>query len=261
MSIQHLGGIAGRAVLGDKSRQRVTILHEVGRPKLFVGVIQALFNPGELRYKRDVSWTIDPVSGQTIVAASPRIEFKSSSPQTLSIDLFFDTYEGEPEMSVGALPAPARLPNRRFAGGPSAVDVTAHTNRVARLATVFQELHRPPRCQLWWGQYLLLRGVLTNLSEQFTFFLADGTPVRAVLSCTFTETVDEDDWALIPELHSADIPKRRVVRQGDTLSSIALEEYNDASLWRSIASANDIDDPRRALRPGMALLIPSLRIG
>jgi nucleoid-associated protein YgaU len=264
MSIQHLFGVAGKVDIGAKVRQQVVILHEVAVPKLYVGQIQALFNPSELRYQRDVSWAIDPISGQTIVAASPRVEFKSASPQTLAIDLFFDTSEGEPQPAVGGFSAPVRPPlltNPFAVGSPSAVDVSRFTNRVAQLATVWQELHRPPRCQLWWGQYCLIRGVLTNLSEQYSYFLGDGTPVRAVLSCTFTEALDDADFALLPELHSADVPKRRVVRRGDTLSSIAQQEYNDASLWRNIASANHIDDPRGGVTPGQLLLIPSLRAG
>jgi nucleoid-associated protein YgaU len=258
MSIAHLGGIAGKAIVGGESQQRVLILHEIGRPKLYVGRIDALFNPSQLSYSRDVSWAIDPISGQTIVAASPRVEFKSSAPQTLSIELFFDTYEGGPPLVTAN--GGVRAPSTTFSSA-SAVDVTPFTNQVSTLATVFQELHRPPRCQLWWGQYLLIRGVLTNVREQFTFFLADGTPVRAVVNCTFTEAIDEDDWALVPELHSADVPKRRVVRLGDTLSSIALEEYNDATLWRQIAVANRIDDPRNDIKPGRVLLIPSLPVG
>jgi nucleoid-associated protein YgaU len=261
MSIQNLGGTTGTVDLGTRSRQKVLIKHEIARPKQFTGQIRALFNPNELRYSREVTWDIDPISGQTLVAASPRIEFHGSRPQTLAIELFFDTYEGVPPPATAAFTAPPPPPSNPLAAGtPSAVDVTQFTSQVAKLATVFPELHRPPRCQLWWGQFCLIRGVLTSLSEQYTFFLADGTPVRAVLSCTFTETVDGDDRALIPELHSSDVAKRRVVRRGDTLSGIALEEYNDASLWRNIATANRIDNPR-ALSPGQTLLIPPLQKG
>jgi hypothetical protein len=246
MSMRNLGG--GKTLGGSKSRQKVTILHETITPNQYLGKVQAHFNPSELRYSREVAWTIDPTSGQTIIATSPRIEFQSSRPQTLAIDLFFDTYEGVPG---GPAPAPGTSP---------ATDVSRYTGQVASLATLWRELHRPPRCQLWWGQYLLIRGVLTSISENYNFFLADGTPVRAVLSCTFTEAIDPDDRVTAPEQHSSDVDKRRIVRRGDTLSSIALQEYNDASKWRHIAEANKLDDPRQ-LRPGQSLLIPSLRIG
>jgi len=41
------------------------------------------------------------------------------------------------------------------------------------------------------------------------------------------------------------------------LSSIANDVYRDARLWRSIAIANEIDEPR-ALAVGTQLLVPQL---
>ena len=51
-----------------------------------------------------------------------------------------------------------------------------------------------------------------------------------------------------------------IVRRGDTLSSIANDEYRDPGLWRPIAQANGIFNPR-ILEPGTQLLIPALRAG
>ena len=53
------------------------------------------------------------------------------------------------------------------------------------------------------------------------------------------------------------LPRPRVVKRGDTLSSIAAEEFHDATLWRPIAETNRIDDPL-ALQPGTVLSIPAL---
>jgi nucleoid-associated protein YgaU len=46
-----------------------------------------------------------------------------------------------------------------------------------------------------------------------------------------------------------------VVRDGDSLQSIAYAMYGDPTRWRSIAEANGIDDPL-ALRRGSTLSIP-----
>jgi nucleoid-associated protein YgaU len=43
---------------------------------------------------------------------------------------------------------------------------------------------------------------------------------------------------------------------GDTLASIAWEEYQDPAMWRHVAEANGIDDPLR-LREGTMILVPS----
>ena len=62
-----------------------------------------------------------------------------------------------------------------------------------------------------------------------------------------TEQLDERTFRLQTE---------RVVRQGDTLASIAYQEYGDSTLWRAIALANDIDDPLR-LPTGLELRVPA----
>ncbi|MDX6705728.1 MAG: hypothetical protein QOI48_1574, partial [Solirubrobacteraceae bacterium] len=48
-----------------------------------------------------------------------------------------------------------------------------------------------------------------------------------------------------------------VVRDGDSLASIAYQAYGDATQWRTIAQANGIDDPLR-LRSGRTLSVPRL---
>jgi nucleoid-associated protein YgaU len=54
------------------------------------------------------------------------------------------------------------------------------------------------------------------------------------------------------------VAKTRQVRHNDTLHSIAAEEYRDPALWRHIARANGIVNPRD-LKPGTVLTIPRLR--
>lgn len=49
--------------------------------------------------------------------------------------------------------------------------------------------------------------------------------------------------------------KTYTVARGDTLSSIAINLYRDASKWRAIATANRITDPRK-LQVGQRLKLP-----
>ena len=49
----------------------------------------------------------------------------------------------------------------------------------------------------------------------------------------------------------------RIIKSGDTLAGIAFEVYKDAALWRVIADANRLDNPRR-LEIGMPLSIPKM---
>lgn len=237
---------------GGGGLEKLTIKrHEKGGPATD-GPIVALFNPREISRSWSVNWkergTPSQVSGST-----PKQEFLSVEPATLAIDLFFDTYESRAQASTWAQFV---TPSNPFQTG-DATDVTEYTQRVADLAKVDRELHRPPLCTLSWGSFTdIFTGVLTRVDERFTMFLPDGTPVRATLSCSFVESLTEEK-ARAGELNSSDVVKTWMVRRNDTLHSIAAAEYGDPRRWRHIAAANGIVNPRD-LRPGTVLTIPKL---
>lgn len=221
--------------------QKLTIFYEQsrGRPD---GSVQALFNPSEISLTRSAQWEQRKAVAQAGLASAAVVQqFLSVAADAISLDLFFDTYEQR----------------RGPVLGRAASDVRRHTERVAALLSVERDLHRPPVCRLRWGAFAIFTGVLTGVSEQFTLFLPDGTPVRATLSCEFAQ-VTSAAHARVGELHSSDVVKIRQVRRNETLQSLAAEEYGDPALWRPIALANGIVSPR-SLRPGTMLMIPRLR--
>jgi hypothetical protein len=117
---------------------------------------------------------------------------------------------------------------------------------------------RPPICEITWGSapetlHFPFRGVVTGLTEKFTLFDGDGTPLRAELGVTFTEfePPKNDQKETDPEFTT------RVVNSGDTLSSIAAEMYSDPALWRLIAEENSVEDPR-SIQIGRMLRIPGI---
>jgi nucleoid-associated protein YgaU len=234
---------------GGAALQRLTIQREGGDP------VEALFNPSEISVSGAASWDQEyPASYGGPSTAAVELEFRSVEAQTLSIELFFDTYESRAATTfkdavVALLPAAA---SQR-----KATSVSRYTEQVAKLAEVDQALHRPPVCNLRWGAFDIFTGVLTSLNQRFTLFLEDGTPVRATLSCSFLGVSLQ--WQRRKgELQSSDVAKTRRVRRNDTLHSIAAEEYRDPALWRHIARANGIVNPRD-LEPGTVLMIPRLR--
>jgi nucleoid-associated protein YgaU len=222
--------------------QRLTITSERGGEP-----VKALFNPSELSSSRSLEWEEPRRSLHGGGDHEGRARFRYVAAETLSIELLFDTYE---QRSFGGAMAIGSRQRR-------AADVRQHTDRLARLAEIVPDLHRPPICALQWGSFDVFRGVLSSLAQRFTMFLEDGTPVRATLDCTFLESATLGRGRA-GELHSADVTKTRQVRRNDTLHSIAAEEYNDPALWRHIATANGIVDPLR-VRPGTVLTIPRLR--
>ena len=94
------------------------------------------------------------------------------------------------------------------------------------------------------------------MTQKFTLFKPDGTPVRAKVEVTFTQYTDVEDY---PNQNptSGGGPNERVHRviSGERLDTIAAKVYRDATKWRLIAEHNKIGDPL-ALRPGQTIRIP-----
>jgi len=241
------------------SLAKLKIEYEVTSKNAFTGKMNALFNPNQLTFENKVAWRLDQAAMDSKVAEHRRLNLQLVEPSTFSVELFFDTYEGEPRPSLGLLGrlALARSPLALAPlSKPNAVSVLQFTKPIVNLTHYSKELHRPPVCKLSWGQRFLFKGVLSHVTQQFSLFLDDGTPVRATMGCTFTEYQTADD-AKRGELNSADVAKRYTVRPGDTLINIAAQVYGDSSSWRTIALANGIQNPRK-LEPGRVLEIPPL---
>jgi len=189
--------------------------------------IQALFNPTQ--YGLDKGNTIAQAAIPGLEA--PILQYVHGNMQTLSMDLFFDTFE-------------------------EGTDVTNATDQIYDLLYLDPSTHAPPICELRWGTFYFC-GVLDHVSGKFTLFLADGTPVRATLSVVFNEFFDVDVLVQENPTESADHRKTRLVKSGDRIDNIAAEEYADPGKWRAIAEANDLDNPSQ-LEPGYVLIVPRL---
>lgn len=163
---------------------------------------------------------------------APILQYVRGNGRTLSMDLFFDTYEEQR-------------------------DVRDLTGKVYKLLEVRSDLRRPPTFDFVWGKGPLCKWVLERVSGRFTMFLADGTPVRATLSVVFKEFADPAVTVSAVEARAAEHARTYVVKRGDTLSGIAASHYGDASKWRGIAAANRITNPR-TLQPGTPLALPAL---
>jgi hypothetical protein len=216
-----------------------------GKPFFSVNPIEVLFNPTRIEITK-VGWTQG--FGGTLEAAD--------QPATLSVDLFFDTSLVGVSSTDVALFAPP-IPSVSLLPDITPIkDVRNYTKQIYSLTEKKGNFgNRPPICKLVWGtNTVLLQGVLKQLTKSYTRFLADGTPVRATLNCSFEEW--EPPETKQKKLNPIDDPIR-IVRRGETLTSIAAQEYNDPSLWRVIAAANKLDNPRNLI-PGQQLTVPPL---
>jgi nucleoid-associated protein YgaU len=189
--------------------------------------IPVLFNPTQ--YTLDKGNQIAEIGIPGL--GSPILQYVRGNSRTLTMELFFDTYEQQ-------------------------TDVREYTNKIYGLLGIERERHVPPICTFWWSDFNF-RCILERVGGRFTLFLANGTPVRATLNVTFKEFIDVEMEVRRTPTESADYTKTRTVKRGDTLSSVAAIEYGDPGFWRHIADANRVDNPR-LLEPGRVLVIPPL---
>ncbi|MGB9180932.1 MAG: LysM peptidoglycan-binding domain-containing protein [Pyrinomonadaceae bacterium] len=193
--------------------------------------INVLFNPEEYTINKDNNLASQAIPG----LSGPLLQFVHGNMRTLEMELFFDTYDTP---------------------GIAKRDVRELTNQVTGLLAINSDLHAPPVLQVIWAS-LNFRCLLARASQKFIMFVDDGTPVRARLNVTFNEFIDAAREARELNRQTADFSKVYVVSLGETLSGIAAKVYDNPLLWRPIAMANEIDDPR-SIRVGQSLLIPSL---
>ncbi len=192
---------------------------------------KVLFNPEEYTINKDNNFAVQGVPG----LGAPLIQFVNGNLRSLEMELFFDTYDS-PDM-----------PKQ---------DVRIATNKIVQLLDIDSDLHAPPVLRVSWSS-LQFRCVLSRVSQKFIMFADDGTPVRARLTVTFNEYVDPVQEAKQANLQSADFSKVHVVTRGETLSGIAGKLYENPQLWRPIAIANEIANPR-SIFAGQSLRIPAL---
>lgn len=216
--------MSGRATDSNLKKALIQVLNPLDVP---IDEIPVLFNPTEYSLDKQVNYADRTLPG----LGTPISQFVSGDAETLSMELFFDTYE-------------------------EGTDVREHTDRIDDLLEVDADRHAPPVCRFAWGS-LNFKSVLESASKTFTMFLPDGTPVRARIDVTFREYRRPGEEVVAVPRRSADRTETWVVTEGDTLWTIAAEQYGDPGRWRPIATANDIENPRR-LDPGRELVLPPL---
>lgn len=201
-----------------------------------------LFNPSEITVEKSNQYAEVNIPG----LSSSLFQFVRGNSRTLTMDLFFDTYE-EGEKDV-------RQYTDRITGWDSGSMNSKLTENIKGLMDIDSELHAPPICVFEWGDFSF-DCIIERVTKRFTMFLPEGIPVRATLNVTLKEYKEVDIQVKEIAACSADLTKSWVVTQGDSLWSIAAKEYGDPAQWRLIAAVNGIDKPR-ILKPGREINIP-----
>lgn len=196
--------------------------------------LDCTFNPKEITITKSAQWKRTP-NRRSRRGATP--EFVGTNPRSLKMELFFNT-TGSKASGSGVTDDVDML-----FSWMSPTDDSSSNNRP-----------QPPLVTFHWGTMTYFEAYLKQVSAKYTLFTPEGIPIRARINVTFEETPDS---AQGQNPTSGGRPGRRthLVIAGDTLPSIAYQEYRRADRWRAIALENRITDPFR-LKPGVELLIP-----
>jgi hypothetical protein len=206
-----------------------------------LSIVPFMFNPNELTVEKTNQYAEVNIPG----LPSSVFQFVRGGAKSLTMDLFFDTYEEKLDV---------RIFTDRITGWDSGSLFKASPFK--GLMDIDSDRHAPPICLFIWGT-LIFQCVIERVTKKFTMFLPEGIPVRATLNITLKECMDVETQLKETYFQSADRTKTWHVKQGDTLWLIAAKEYGNPALWRHIAEKNRISNPR-LLEPGRDIVIPPL---
>jgi LysM repeat protein len=211
----------------SQNLQRARLVIE--SPKVADNIIDFRFNPTEYQLQKGNNFAEIAIPG----LESPPIQFVRGNAEKLTVELLADTSDTLKDVR----------------------DV--YVNKLRNLLNIRSESHAPPIVNFLWSKNEF-RGVVESLNVTYVLFSPEGTPLRAKLSLSLKEYRPVEIQLKGKPKTSPDLEKTWVVRRGDKLSSIATAVYRDPGVWREIAEANEIKDPR-VLRPGTVLALPRIR--
>ncbi len=189
------------------------------------------YNPSTLTVSKSARWE-QTMSGRS---GAPHLQYVGGEHRSLRLQAFFDARLGG-EGSV------ARALDTLFGWlAPTADSVRRHAPS-------------PPVVTFTWGKQVWFDACLREVRARYTMFDPDGVPTRAYADLALQEV----PVAPARQNPTSGGPPGRRSRQlvaGDSLASLAHQEYGDPTRWRELAVANGLDDPM-AVRPGDVLLVP-----
>lgn len=192
------------------------------------------YNPESLSISRTVLWTErEPKPHRKV----PKTTYGGAGPRQLSMELMLD----------GWPPATRKVAD-------DVGTLLSWCEPTAR--SVAAKRPQAPVLQLRWGTTSYFDAVLTSVEVRYTLFDPQGVPLRATASISLRE-VPRDAARQNPTSGGEPGNRTRTMLEGETLQSVAYDEYGSAAAWRPVAQANGIDDPLR-VAAGTTLLLPPI---
>jgi hypothetical protein len=183
--------------------------------------------------------------------------YSKSGPIVLKFDFLFD--------GTGVVPPPSELGDIPLVGAIASAASALFEDKAFKVMDEIQKfnrlvyevdgkIHRPRHVLLVWGS-LVFPCVLITANYSFTLFKPDGTPLRAVASCSFRESVPVAQRIRAENRTSPDLTHLREVQEGDSLPLLSHSIYGNAELYLEVARINKLINFRR-LRVGSRVAFP-----
>ena len=204
-------------------------------------IIPCYFRPEKYTFAKTNTFTEGKAVGKTFQPP----HFKGGGPITLALDLVFDTYEKPP-------------------GGRDVRQLTDGIWDMMKVTPKKKEpitnKSEPPHVEFRWGDTWSFTAVIKTISQAFTLFDADGTPVRSTMHIEFTQALEAGHYpGQNPTSGGHQGYAVHTVTEGETIDWIAFREYGNSNAWRHLATVNHLDDPGR-LQPGQRLVLVPLEV-
>ena len=200
------------------------------------------YNPKEINFS---SKAVIKTATTGSTGTEPQQQVVGAEASVLSFELFYSIFE------VGDLLAPKLQINDLVKLKNELLALTRpHESTVGGTKTP-----SPPLVDFSWGDLITDPSLVKCVAVTYTHMLPDGTPVRMSAKVDLAGTMKEKKGTN-PTSGGRTNRKTHTLLAGESLASVAFDEFNDAALWRAIAEENDIDDPMR-MTAGSVLLLPS----
>ncbi|MEW1720637.1 LysM peptidoglycan-binding domain-containing protein [Streptomyces sp. NPDC093109] len=194
------------------------------------------FNPSQMSLTRRAQWKTTPTAAVRDGAVP---EFMGPEPREMSVEIFLDRSDD-----------------------PDSNDVRKNVESLfacCETTTASLAANQPstPWVVFEWGAFSTARfnAYVSSVEASYTLFNTNGMPIRATCQVTLHE-IPGSVHGQNPTSGALTSSRVHRVVAGDSLQFLAWREYGDATVWRTIAEANDIDDPK-VLTPGMELMLPA----
>lgn len=235
--------------------------------------VEAQFNPSELTIRHGLKPKKEKPVGASQKSQDDVSASASTEETTMNLSLYFDAFlmardlanrgnQGRDTASGGSgedseWEVSSDETNGQFEAAVAEVSRCVHD--LIRMARMNKDKHTEPQVQFSWGNGTSFTGYIRSVSTTYTLFDASGSPLRAKVDMGFVgeeDSLRQEAAQATPQ--SPDRTKERLMLETDQLWMLAHAEYGDASMWKTIARANGILNPR-AVDRAVHLRLPSIR--